>query len=130
MLHAAVPAALEHVGEADEVRVDVGMRVGDGVAHAGLRGEMDDHVEALALEQCRHAGAIGEVEFGEREALERRQAREPRPLERDLVVVVDVVEADDALAAFEQPERGGRADESGRAGDEYVHGRFAWSRRL
>ena len=46
MLDAVVAAALEDVHEADEVAVDVGVRVLERVAHAGLRGEVDDAPQA------------------------------------------------------------------------------------
>ena len=39
------PRQLQHVGVADEVRLDVGCRVLQAVADAGLRSEMDDAVD-------------------------------------------------------------------------------------
>src|SRR5262249_26336151 len=43
---------------------------------------------------------------------------EPRLLERRVVVGVEIVEADDAVAVREQTTRDVEADEAGRAGDE------------
>ena len=40
------PRELEHVAVPDEVRLDVGGRVLEAVADAGLRAEMDDAVDA------------------------------------------------------------------------------------
>ena len=122
MLHAAVAAAFEHVHEADDVAVDVGVRVLQRIAHAGLRGEVDHAVEATGLEELRHARTVGHVELDEAEALVRRQPRQPGLLEADVVVVVEVVEADDLIAARQQAQRGGHADEAGGAGEQNFHG--------
>jgi len=47
--------------------------------------------------------------------------REPRFLDRRIIVVVMVVDADDGVAAFEQPQCEGGTDEAGGAGDEDFH---------
>ena len=47
-----MPAGLQHIDEADEVGVDVGVRILERIAHAGLRREMDD---ALRRELARTA---------------------------------------------------------------------------
>ena len=41
VLDAAMPAQLDQVDEADQVAVDIGVRMGQRIAHAGLRGEVD-----------------------------------------------------------------------------------------
>ena len=61
---------------------------------------------------CRHRRR--DVEHGRHERL----------LERRVVVVVQVVDAGDGVAAREQPQRGVHADEAGRAGEQDVHGRM------
>ena len=123
MLDAVVAAALEHVGGADHVALDVGERVLDRVAHARLRGEVDHALELLAGEQLGHARAVREVELDEAEPRQLLQQLEPRELEAHVVVVVEVVEPDDLVAALE--ELAGRvvADEAGGAGDEEFHGK-------
>ena len=78
------------------------------VAHAGLRGEVDDAVEALCGEELLHAGAVGHVELDEAEARVRRQPRQAVLLELHVVVVVEVVQADDLVAARQQAQRGVR----------------------
>ncbi len=54
-------AGLEDVGEAHEVRLDVGARVLDGMAHAGLGGEVDHPVEGRAREGGRDRVHVGEI---------------------------------------------------------------------
>ena len=58
---AGVPAGLEDVGEADDVRLHVGERVLEGVAHAGLGGEVDHPLEAVAAKAASTAVPVGEV---------------------------------------------------------------------
>jgi hypothetical protein len=59
VLHLAVPAAFQDVHEADEVAVDIGMRVLQRVAHAGLGRQVDDPVEPSFGKQSGHAGPVG-----------------------------------------------------------------------
>ena len=75
VLHLGMPAALQHVHEADDVAVDVGMRVLQRIAHAGLRRQVDHTVETLAGKEIGHAGTVGNVELDEAEALVWRQPR-------------------------------------------------------
>ena len=42
VLHAAVPAGLQDVGEADQIRRHILFRVRQGVSHAGLGCEVND----------------------------------------------------------------------------------------
>ena len=66
VLHAVVPAAFEDMQEADEVGVDVGVRVVERIAHAGLRRQVDDPLDAGANRA--RSFAVGEVELVEGEA--------------------------------------------------------------
>src|SRR3546814_9255455 len=65
MLDGGVPAALEHVDEADEIAVDIGVRIGERIAHAGLRREVHDPIDALRLEQCRDTVPVLDVQLDE-----------------------------------------------------------------
>jgi hypothetical protein len=47
----------------DRLAVDVGVRVVERVAHAGLRGQVHHAVEASRGKQRRHAGAVGDVQL-------------------------------------------------------------------
>lgn len=121
MLDAVVAAAFENVEEADEVGIGIAVRIVEGVAHAGLGGEMHDALRAFLGEQIGDGGAVGEVGFDEAEIGESRQAVEPGVLKRDFVVVVDVVEADDGIAPLEEHARGVEADEARCSRNQYLH---------
>jgi hypothetical protein len=120
-----VAATLEHVHEADDVAVHVGVRILQRVAHPGLRREVDDTLELLFCEQRSHALAVGDIELDEAETCVRLQSRQAVELELDVVVVVEVVQADHFVTAREQAQRRGHADEAGSAGQEDLHGRVS-----
>ena len=42
---AIVPAAFQHIDEALDVGIDIGVRIFERIAHAGLRREMNDDWE-------------------------------------------------------------------------------------
>ena len=96
-----VPAGLEDVVESDQVALDVDVRMVDGVADAGLRGEIDDDRGLVYLEYFVDEGLVGnasldeDVPYG---GVDRVDHVEPVFLELRVVVVVHVVEADHGSA--------------------------------
>ena len=114
MLDPGVAAAFQHVQKSVHVVLGVGVRIGDGVPHAGLRREVHHARRAPLLEHPAHRLGVGDVDAHEREALA-VQARQPRFLQRGVVVRVEIVEAEDLVAAIEQPARHVVADEPGGA---------------
>ena len=94
-----------------------------GKANSRLRGEMHDAREAPIAEQPRGRVRIGQVELLEREPVPAGKLREARLLEGDVVVGVEVVDADHRVAAREQRRGRVHPDETGRAGDQHpAHG--------
>jgi hypothetical protein len=91
VLDAVVPAALENVQRADDVGIDVGVRVIDAVADAGLGGEVDDALRAHLGEQPLHAGSVGEVQFGKGEAGLTDELGEPVLFQFNVVVGIEIV---------------------------------------
>jgi hypothetical protein len=127
MPDAMMPAALQDVEKTLHVGRHVGVRILQRVAHARLRREVDDRAEARPAEQRFHLPEIRDVHVDEPE-LRVLQPRQARFLEADIVVVVQVVDADHGLALGEEPQRRVHADEACRAGDEnrcLSHRRFA-----
>ena len=133
-MRALRPAAgLEHVGEAHEVRLDVGGRVLDRMAHAGLGGEVDHPVVPAREGRCDrvHVGEIGPDEGIIRARLGGGllQLRQTRLFERHVVIVVDHVEAGHRVAARHERARHMEADETRASGDEDAHRQAAGTPR-
>ena len=112
MLHAGMAAPFEDVDEPDEVALDVGVRIGDRVSHAGLCGQVDHAIEALFPEQPGHAVTVGQVHTEQTKPRLRCESREARLLERGIVIVVDDIEAHHLIATGQQTFAGMIADEA------------------
>ena len=125
VLDFVVAACFQDVVESDEVALDVGIRVRDGIADASLGGEVHDDGEVVLLEQAVDGGLVGEVRFDEcplfagrcRESFDFLEAL---VLDVHVVVVGDAVEPDEfrAVVFGEQLLAEVAADESGGSGDE------------
>lgn len=123
VLDRVVAASLKDVEEADEIALEIGARVLDGVADARLGGEVHHDVEAVLGEQALDEGGVAQVAAHEGEAalcVGLGQHAQARVLDAGVVVAVEVVETDDnVIGLLEQLLDEERADEAGRSGDEY-----------
>ena len=114
-----MPATLEYVQCAGNVAFDVRVRILDRVAHARLRREVHDPIETFAREQVLDCIAVDEIHAHEPESVAPFELREPRLFERDVVIVIQIVQTDDLVAALEQILRDVKADKPRCSGNEY-----------
>ena len=123
MLDRVVAASLEDVKEADEVTLQIGARVLDGVTDARLGGEVHHDVEAVLSEQALDEGGVAQVTAHEGEAalcIGLAQHAQAGVLDTGVVIAVEVVESDDhVIGLLEQLLDEKRADEAGRTGNEH-----------
>jgi hypothetical protein len=94
----------------------------DGIADGGHRGVVGAGRGLVLLEQEQEEVGVAEVAFDEGETGVADQVAEVAVLVREGVIVVEVVEADDGIAAVEQGLGESAADEPGGAGEEDGHG--------
>src|SRR5688500_1821057 len=114
-------AALQDVQRSGQVAVGVGVRVLDRVAYARLRREVHDALVCALRERRFHGRSVREVDSLEAESLLRLEPGEAGLLERGVVVRVEVVEADDFIAARQQAFGDVVADETGGTRDKDSH---------
>src|SRR5258706_13496297 len=121
MLHASAAAGLEHADETDQVAFHVGKRVGERIANARLCREMQHRRRPFVGKNLPDRLLIRDVELDETKTRAGSELREARLFQAYVVVAVQVVQADDLIAAREQLQRAMHADEPGRAGQQDLH---------
>ena len=92
-----------------------------GVTDARLRRQVNDLIEALRTEQFRHRVPVGDVEMQERKARPAAKIDEARFLQFRIVIAVEVIDADDLVAALEKTQRCIKADKAGRTSYQKLH---------
>ena len=111
---------------ADEVRLDVGAAGSRGCSERrpGRRGGRCRRSRCVSVKLVQRFG-IGEVDAFEAEPVAELllQLVEPRLLQRRIVIIVEIVDADDLVAALQQRARRRRADEPRSPRDQNSHGR-------
>ena len=107
-----VPASLQNIGEADQIGVDIGVRISERVSHARLRGQMDDHGKPIPREQRRYRHAIRHIKPFELEARVVAKDIEPGRLQPRIVIGVEIIDPDDAMTGLQQSLRHVESDEA------------------
>ena len=125
MLYSVVAATFKNVGEANDIALDVGKRVLDGVAHTGLRSEIHHSLRSMRSERIFDSFFVGQINTQVNVILMIGMSSQSRFFDGRVVVVVVIVDANDGIAAFQQSHGEIGADKAGRAGDEDFQLRIA-----
>src|SRR5438874_13620454 len=109
----------------DQVRLDVRLRVLEAVADSGLRAEMHNTVDINGIGKALERLGVREIDTLEPETIAELllQVCEPRLLQFRIVIIVEIVDSDDLVAALEQNARRRRTDETCSSRNQYSHGR-------
>ena len=110
-------AAFQHVQEADEVGIAIGLRVVDRIAHASLGGQVRHGVEAVPCKERRDPFPTSHIQLEKLKPGMGGQPGKPRTLEIDVVIVVEAVDPHDTIAALQQGGSQRGTDEPGCAGN-------------
>jgi hypothetical protein len=106
------------VGAAD-VNTGVEKRLLDGGTDAGTSGDVDDSVEPICLKEGASGGGVTDVGFDEAGAASKEG--DVAAFEGGVVVVVEVIEDGEVVAAGEEAFGNVRSDEPGTASEEDIH---------
>src|SRR5262245_44409283 len=109
-----VPTSFQHVEKALEIGIDVSMRLLDRVAHAGLGREMNDGGEAMLRKQRSDCVAICQIGLHKREAAILLKDVKPRPLQRGIIIAVEIIEPENRPAFSQKLPGDVKTDEAGR----------------
>lgn len=114
-----VAAAFQNIEKAYEVCVGIIVRMFDRMPHAGLRRQMDDASKTMAGEELRDLCTVGKIGLHELEAVMTPQDVEARPLQRRIVIFIQVVEPDDTPRLAQQRAGNVKPDEARRTRHQY-----------
>jgi len=121
MFHGVMAAGFKDIDETHEIGIHVSMGVLDRIADAGLRRQIYHPLGSVSGKGFVQHLAIFKAgsDFGE--ARIRLQARQAGALQVDIVIIVEVVEADDFVAARQQALRQCRTDKPRAACNQNFH---------
>src|ERR1700738_5740082 len=89
------------------------------MTYAGLGRKMNNSRKAMPRKQRVHCRTIRKIRVHETETRFRAQELQPGPLERRVVIFVEIIQTDNVLAIGQEPASNVEAVESRRAGDQY-----------
>ena len=113
---------LEDIVETDDIGFDVGIRMIDRITHACLCGEVDHEIEMMFRKQFFQEIPVGNVTFDKGEILMKIfDLFQTVFLQRDIVVIVHIVDTDDADALIGRKKYSAEigTDEAAASGDQY-----------
>jgi len=111
-----LPAGFEHIGETDQVGLHVDGRRFQRIAHPGLRRQVQHPARSMFGEYPAQGGGIFYVDRFHGQI--RAQCGHPVVLQLRIVVIVEIVQSEQAFAAREQSTADVGADKAGSAGDQ------------
>ena len=99
--YAMMPAPFEDMQRANNVALDIGVRIFYGVADTGLCRKMHDFLKVLFRKQFLYGIAILQIDTRHFEIVKVVENRRPGLFEADVIVVVKIIQTDDGVATFE-----------------------------
>ncbi len=103
MLNTSMATSLEDVPHTDEIGVDVGSGILQGIANTGLGCQMDDSIKRIGLEQPLDRCAVRDIDRIEDESIALSQSLETILFQLNGVVAIEVIDTDNAITSGEKP---------------------------
>ena len=91
----------QDIGKADQIGVNISVRIDERMADAGLCGEMHHVREAVVSEQIRHAFALGNIDLFEMKIRKPGKFLYPRFLQARVVVIIEIIEPEYRVTTFQ-----------------------------
>ena len=102
MLNLVVSAPFEDIHESDKVGIHIGVGILDGIPHTRLGRQMHDPFRLVLGEKRFHGGPVSHILADLGKASLAGEALQPGFLQVHIVVIVDVIHANDFIAPIEQ----------------------------
>src|SRR5688572_31403845 len=114
MFNGVVTTTFEDVCERHEIAVNVSVGICQRISHSCLSREMDDALRPDAAEELGGALSVRQIELLEMESGSIEKLRQPVLFQRGIVVVVQIVHAEDFVAFVQKALRHVETNKAGR----------------
>jgi len=115
-----VAAAFQNVSKANDVTVNIGQRVVDGVTESGLGSEVDHTLGLIRCKGCFYGTKVSQVDAQVLIAGVIDMPAQTRFFDGGVVIIVVVVNTNNCVAALKQAQGEGRTDEACGSSDELL----------
>ena len=105
-------AGFENVQEALDIGVKIRLGVLKRVSDPSLRGQVDDAIKFVFVKERRYCQAVSDVELDEAKAVAAVQVVQARGFQSHIVIIIEIVDADDLVAPVEQSFRRVKTDKA------------------
>lgn len=126
MLYLVMAAGFKNIEEADDVGIDIRARMVNAVPHTSLCRQVDDNIRLILLKQCRDRRLIRQVTLDKGELRILAQDLQPALLQPNIVIVIDIIKADNRCPKPQQPLREMEPNKARRASDQDFFLRIKW----
>ena len=110
----AMAAALENIHKANQIGLDIGVGIFQRIANTGLCRQIDHPVRARVGKNTVHRGSVLNGGAREAEAGMWHEPGESRLFQRDIIIVIQIINSDDLITTFQQTERTMHSDKASR----------------
>ena len=121
VLNTIVPATFQNVHEPRDIGLNVGVRILKRVANTCLRSQVHNALGPLLSKNLLYGAYVCDIRFKETEAPSSLKAIQARLFERDIVIIIEIVDAQNFVPAINKPMRDMRADEASGPCDKNFH---------
>ncbi len=121
MLHLVVSAPFQNIQKSDNIGINVGLGIFNGITNASLSSQIDNMSELLRLEEIAHGLIILKIDVHMLEQRAFLQNGKTCLFEVDVVIVVEVVESHDFMPFRNQAAGQMKTNEAGCAGNKNLH---------
>lgn len=118
VLYLVMAAGFKNIEEADDVGIDIRARMVNAVPHTSLCRQVDDNIRLILLKECRDRRLIRQVTLDKGELRILAQDLQPALLQPDIVIVIDIVKADNRCPKPQQPLREMEPNKARRSSDQ------------
>lgn len=112
MLHTGMATPFQNVHESDDVAINIGIRILQGIAHPRLSRKVNDPIKLLLIKKCHHGLAINHVHLYKAESGVGSESLQPGLFQIDIVVIVQIIQPDHLITACQQTQCRGHANEA------------------